>query len=261
MDPEEPRAVKKRAPRLWADWGVSAVAAVLVYFTAAFGSAYFGNNRLAADLYPGNLEAEIALMEQAKTPREAELRADAILRQNAMCVPAWDKKALVAAVDRNYGSMVRDKEQAIAIARYSIPEYEDYIFLLRRAIAFYREEGDEKSWDKYVSIALKVPEKLKAVRNQTSPLAYRIKDRPSFELTEQTQKYLQELEDQKNEKSDFNVSFSFSFTGNLRGVPPRRGLRVGGGTTTHSAAGCAAVSGRENVPPHGGRQRTGLFKV
>lgn len=187
------KIIKKQNPRIWLNLTAVPISCIFLYFGVAFGASYFNNITLALNLYPGNLDAEVFQMHQESSPQLASQDADEILAQNRLCVAAWDEKALVAAVSGNYDEVVEDKNQAISIARYSIPEYEDYIYLLGRAITYYTQKGDEVSREKYLAIINTVPLKLHSLKNQTSSLAYRIQDRPCFELSSKTQQYLKEI--------------------------------------------------------------------
>mgnify|MGYP003251406819 CR=1 FL=1 len=171
-----------------------ALGCLLLYGSVAFGMEYAGNFAAAVRLYPGNTSARESLMQQAKNPDDAEALAEEILARNRYSVAAWDMKALTAAVRRDYEAMVDYKQQTLSIARYSVSEYEDYIFLLKRAIEFYQETGDVTSKETYVELALRVPDQLAALRAQTSPLAFQLRDQPQFELSKEVQDYLKSLE-------------------------------------------------------------------
>jgi hypothetical protein len=60
--------------------------------------------------------------------------------------------------------------------------YSEYIHLLDEAAAYSAIQGERKAASKYREELLQVPQMVQKVKKQTDPLAWKIKDKPSFEI-------------------------------------------------------------------------------
>jgi tetratricopeptide (TPR) repeat protein len=191
------KLIKKRK-KLKFSYGVLAVIAVVsLYFSVAFFAEYEENYKIAVELYPGNTAAKTKLLLKADSKEKAKDLADDILESNSMSYVSYNAKALVAAVDGKFEDMVYYKKKTLDITKYSINEYEDYIKLLKRAINYYEKIGDDTLREKYVRHVKEVPDMLKNTEEQTDELAFRVKDKPDFKLSEQTTKYIEFLGGEK----------------------------------------------------------------
>ncbi|MBD7910246.1 O-antigen ligase family protein [Clostridium cibarium] len=185
--------IKKRR-KLTISYGVLGATAILsLYFFIAFFAEYKESYKIAAELYPGNTVAKTKLLLSADSKEKARDLADDILERNKMSYLSYNAKALVAAMDGKFEDMVFYKKKTLNIAKYSINEYEDYIKLLARAINYYERVGDDTSREKYVGYIKEVPNMLRNIEEQTDELAFKVKDKPNFELSEQTKKYIEFL--------------------------------------------------------------------
>lgn len=155
---------------------------------------YRKNDALAARLYPGYTPSQLVLLAEARTPQEAEARADAILRRNESVALVWDAKALVGATQGDFETMVQYKRQALDCAPYVLTEYLDYFQLLRRAMETCQKQGEAARAALYAKRLLEIPDLLDAVKARTSPLAWKIQDQPKLELPEEYAAYLNSLQ-------------------------------------------------------------------
>lgn len=186
------RSTKQEARKLKADgrglllfYGVSGVCiAVSLYFFVPLLTFYVGEYEMAAKIYPYYTEAEYILLEQAASKEEGEELSDSILSRNATVSLAYDAKALASAMEGKFEEMIEYKEKAIQYNPYSIREYVDYVSLLSRGI----ESGEKK--ELCVETLLEIPNRLKELKNRTSRLGWKIKDRPETELPEEIQAYI-----------------------------------------------------------------------
>ena len=76
--------------------------------------------------------------------------------------------------------------QALACARYALPEYLDYFQLLRRAAEACERQGDAARAALCRQRMLEIPDLLDEVRAITSPLAWKIQDQPELTLPEES---------------------------------------------------------------------------
>ena len=201
MDPEEGKEIVwqwKKTNRTAVFLPVGALAAVCLYLGAALFAGYRKNDALAARLYPGYTPSQLVLLAGAQTPQEAQARADKILSRNESIALMWDCKALVSATQGDFETMVQYKRQALDCAPYVLTEYLDYFQLLRRAMETCQKQGDAPRAALYAKRLLEIPDLLDSVKARTSPLAWKIQDKPELDLPEEYAAYLNSLQ-----RSDF----------------------------------------------------------
>jgi tetratricopeptide (TPR) repeat protein len=154
-----------------------------IYFTILFMMEYLGNYEKAVAMYPAFTEAKCSLlMETGDADRAREL-ADNILASNSHISTAYDAKALAAYSEGDIEQFCTYKEKVLEIEKYDITQYEDYVLLLYGAAEDAYNAGDEELMEFCLERVQSVPEKLlEELKENTSPLAYKIKDKPVFEM-------------------------------------------------------------------------------
>lgn len=148
---------------------------------------------VSAAIYPWSVETREKQMISAKSVDEAEKTAKALLKLNPYDAAAYDMLALVAQEEKEYMDMIHYKKEAVKRQKYRTEEYEDYVVMLRKAISYY-EEKDSKNYQTCVEELLQVEDILEDVEKTTSPLAYRIYDKPELELSEKSLKYIEQFQ-------------------------------------------------------------------
>ncbi|MDD6069373.1 MAG: O-antigen ligase family protein [Clostridiales bacterium] len=167
------------------------ILAVYGWLLLATGFDYIGKEELSLKIYPWNSEVETKVMLQSKTSAEAEDYADHILTENEYSYAAYNVKA-VAAMDREeYAEMLKYKRRALEITRYTLEEYKDYVVMLKIALEAYEQQGDFEQSQECVNNLLQVEGMLKAVEQNTNPLAYRLDEKPDLKLPEEYREYIQ----------------------------------------------------------------------
>ena len=78
--------------------------------------------------------------------------------------------------------MCRNKQEAIRLSRYNLPEYLDYFDLLRYSYDLYLQNGDDAGANRCLSLITEIPQMLAEVDAQTSRLGRMIKDKPELTL-------------------------------------------------------------------------------
>lgn len=63
-------------------------------------------------------------------------------------------------------------------------EYIDYLNLLKRSLLYYEETGDWRAREKSAELMRQMPNRLEQVKEQTSHLAWKIRDKPELELSD-----------------------------------------------------------------------------
>ncbi len=144
-----------------------------------------------------NTEAQISMLEIEEDVSAANEIADKILSHNGYIEGAYRAKAFYYYSSGDFGEMIANKEKAIEYAPYNAEEYEEYAYMLLVGRKLYLENGDSESADFCTERLLSIEDKLNAVKLKTDKLAFEIKDKPVFELSEETQKEIKTI---KNEK-------------------------------------------------------------
>lgn len=157
------------------------------YLAIAYFFNHVGLYEEADKLYPYDSQIKEVCMMNSSSMAEAENIADEILELNQYSYAAWNIKAVAELEKENYAGMIACKKKGLAITRYDILEYQDYIVMLSKAIN--ASTGDEK--ENYISDLLCVEKQIQDVLGQTNNLAYRIKDKPELELSQEYKEFIE----------------------------------------------------------------------
>ena len=179
MTAQQTVTVRAKGPALAA--GIAAACACL-YFGAASGLYYFHAPDKAAALYPGYTNAWVQMLPQAQTPEQMDEIADRVLACNDSVSLAHSAKARAAYAQGDFAVVIREKERAIGLARYQLSEYLDYMDMLAVGEQLYSQSGDEQSAAYCRQRIAAIPDMLAAVEADTSPLAWRIDEKPELTL-------------------------------------------------------------------------------
>ena len=109
----------------------------------------------------------------------AQPAADAIIASTDLSLLAWDCKLAAAAQRADLPAMVESKYQYLRLSRYRGEVYQDFADLLENACV----QGSREELVRYKTLAQSVLSQLEEVNQATSPLAYRIADKPELEFT------------------------------------------------------------------------------
>lgn len=169
------KSVKKAVPLTMA-----VIACICVYFGTVTGFYYAGNYETTVKLYPGFTNAWEQLLIQADDAKTIDEIADNILSYNRSHALANSAKARTAYSRGDFGKVMEYKERAIANAKYSMDEYMDYASMLRVGMQLYAQKGDSDSARICRDKILEIEEMLKVVENSTSPLAWKLDEKPEL---------------------------------------------------------------------------------
>lgn len=170
---------------LYALWGCTLLA---VPFAVSPGMAFAGVLRLTVwalfflyALYPADLSLAENRLQSFPDVVGAEPVADAILASTDLSLSAWDCKLAACAQRRDVSGMVKSKYQYLRLSRYRGEVYQEFTDLLENACA----QGPEAEFIRYQALAQAVIAQLEEVNQTTSPLAYRIVDKPELDFSPQ----------------------------------------------------------------------------
>lgn len=166
------------------------------YFAIAYLFYHVGLYEETDKLYPYDSRIKEVCMMNSSNMSEAEDMADEILKLNQYSYAAWNIKAVAELEKENYAGMIECKKKGLAITRYDILEYQDYIVMLNKAINV--STGSER--EKYISNLLCVENQIQEVLGQTNDLAYRIKDKPEMKLSQEYEDFIEFYREERKEK-------------------------------------------------------------
>lgn len=169
----ERRTVAVKKPAVLAAGGI--LTAVFAFFTLPYSLSFFGNSRGAYALWPVDLSLAEERLQHCADLEEAGEIADAILCQTSLSMLAWDCKFAQAAAAADYPSMTSYRYQYLQLNPYRPEVYEEMTTLLENAC-----DQAPEGLDLYQTLAEQTARLLEEVYARTSPLAYKIADRPDF---------------------------------------------------------------------------------
>ena len=157
--------------------GCTALAAVFSYFTLAYFLGYAGNHAAAYAMVPRDLSVAEEHLMSFSSVADAQPAADAIIGSTDLSMLAWDCKFADAVQRTDYPAMAETKYQYLRLNRYRMEVYEEFAKLLENACA----QSSPDELERYKILARLGAEQLEEVKENTSPLAYRIADKPALE--------------------------------------------------------------------------------
>ena len=169
--------------------------AVLVfgYFTAVYFLDFSGRAEAAYTMYPADLSLAESYLQTFSSAEEAEPLANRIAEQTPLSMVAWDCKFGAAARRADLPAMVEAKYHYLLLSRYRGEVYLDFVSLLENACA----QGSPEELSRYQTLAQNVIQQLEEVNRTTSPLAYRIADKPQLEFSGEVLRRLQIITEER----------------------------------------------------------------
>lgn len=150
-----------------------------------------GNPHASAKMLPFYTEAKKAVMLEETDQKAAKKLAVDILRQNPYIAEAYDVLAASACLEENYQLMAQEKEKSVSIQKYNIEAYNRYVMLLSIGIESATAKEDWETAQMLLQKVVNVEEMLRQVKEETDPLAYKLRDQPDFELDQQVLQYIE----------------------------------------------------------------------
>lgn len=181
MLPESARASTSPA-RKWYIVPCGVLCAVYLYFGAAFCAGYTGRYTLAVKLYPGNTEALVSQLVQAQSPQEVAAVAAAVLARNPNISLAYQARAVAAVYDGAYLEALEEMKLAADYAPYETAVYTRWVKVALEGALRYREQGSHVNATACLRSGRLATARLASMQTRTSLFAYRIQDKPQFQI-------------------------------------------------------------------------------
>lgn len=167
------------------------IGAALSVVAAVVDTSYYAQRPdLTLWLYPVHTQSQLYYLVQQDEVEGLEVLADAILSHNSYVALAYDAKANVAYAKGDGQSVIQYKQKAISLSPYTMAEYEDYGEKLFQLMTLYQQAGMADSAQTCRQCLLEIPTLLEQVEENTSPLAWKIADKPDLEPSPALQEYL-----------------------------------------------------------------------
>ena len=154
-----------------------------------------GYTKESLAVYPAQTDALMECLTKAEDTETMAVTADRILKINPHVSLAYSAKALEAFAQGDGAQVITNKRQAIALARYDLSEYENYLDLLFILYPCYLQAGMSDSAEICRQEIISVPEMLAQVESNTDPLAWKIADRPQLTLPEEYRIRIAQMQD------------------------------------------------------------------
>ena len=162
---------------------------ICVYFSVTLVSAKLGMNEFSLTLYPFYTFAR----ETAMQAQEGGEHAEILIEINGMMAEAYEYAAKEHLESREYMEACEDIQGMLKTAGYGIRYYNQAVYDLSVCLDMAVRRKDEKGVKRILEEIRGVPGILEDLRERTSNLAYRIYDKPVFELDEEIREYIQNL--------------------------------------------------------------------
>ncbi len=171
---------------------ILSIIVVYLYFGICTLMQYLGQSTIASKMYPVYTEANLSLISD-NTENNIEYAnkiATNISKTNTNVAMIYKVKAIYNLENKNWKTMIKNKQKSLDINKYDINNYEEYIIMLSEAINYYIKDDNIEDAENCIKLILEVPSKIEQIKNQTSDISYKLRDVPNFELSEEIQNYI-----------------------------------------------------------------------
>lgn len=156
---------------------------------------HFKEYDASAMVYQLNTYAQTKIIESSGTSKKGIEAADAVLKRNPYVSSAYAVKAAKAFNDGDIKAMSEYKLQQIKSEPYNIVLYDEYCDMLAAGLGMCKKQKDYSGMTFCRNEMLKVPQMIEELKNKTDTLAYKINDKPTFELSEMTKSYISKIQE------------------------------------------------------------------
>ncbi len=165
-----------------------------VYFFTVDSLYYLKKNTLAVKLYPVHTLAEMNLLAESQTAAEQGAFAMDIIKRNGHISTAYAAKANLELSEGKVKEFIGSYKKAIQLSPYETDLYNDFGLKLIKICDIYSRSGDRYSAGYCFKQIEYIISTIDEVRQNTSSLALKIKDKPQFDLSDEIINYYKENE-------------------------------------------------------------------
>ena len=99
------------------------------------------------------------------------------------------------------------KKRSLHLQKYNMEAYEKYLMLLSQAIGVESGQNDADDTVYLLRCVAEVPQLIAKVEEETTKLAYKTRDIPEFELSQEMQEYVRQVEKLLGESGKTDAGF------------------------------------------------------
>ena len=151
------------------------------------------DSKRAARVCRYNTMAQLDELKASDDAGKKAQTADIILKNNKHISNAYSAKALEYYAQGDIEKTIEYKLRAIECNRYFIDEYADYGVMLVNTAAYYSEAGDYGSASYCTDRLMELDGMLTELEESTDPIAYKLQDKPDFELPKELESAIDEI--------------------------------------------------------------------
>ncbi len=136
-------------------------------------------------LYPWDSVCEEQLMYYSQSEEEMGYHIDHILSTDPYSSSAWRMQAFRASSFGDYDVMIDSIDKYLSLRKYDMEAHSDMIVLLDETAKRIENEGDGQNaalLSEHINVVL---DQIEATRQSTSKLAYKLRDKPDFTLSDE----------------------------------------------------------------------------
>jgi tetratricopeptide (TPR) repeat protein len=169
---------------------------ILIYYGIASLAEFTENYEIATNLILNYTEANLNKMileVQNGNLNNANELANTILKNNENASECYEVKATFLLKNNKFDEALENQKKAISLNKYNMDLYNNYVLYLSQIIQtnILKEKYEEA--DKYIEEVLNVENMLEDLKNNTSKYAENFASKPTFELSEDVQNYIEAL--------------------------------------------------------------------
>ena len=140
-----------------------------------------GDYEASHHMYPWAADVEMHAMAAENELDKQNNYALHLIHSLSHCGVAYDVRAIYEEGEGNYLEMLANKKQAVEYQKYNITKYREYDAMIQEAMAYYKDR-DSQAYEKCRAYQDDLSDMLANLQFETDPLAYKIKDKPVFEI-------------------------------------------------------------------------------
>lgn len=171
---------QKRAEKLENSILFGVLMSVFVFLLIPYMAVYGKRYDIAVQFMPRNTEALQSVMLAADDKDVAVSYADKILQGNRYVADAYNIKAYAAAMENDIESVIRNQDAALKLEKYDADRYYSYDLLLEQLVHQCEEAGQYQKAGQIETKRRERKEQLERLREQTNPIAYKLRDKPKY---------------------------------------------------------------------------------
>lgn len=168
---------------------------IYLYFATCTTAQYIGKDSFAIKMYPIYTEANLNVIYKnvENNIEYANEIATKVIKTNSNIAMPYNVKAIYNSQKENWQAMIKNKQKSLEINKYDIDNYEEYVLMLSDAINYYVQNDYLDKAENTINLVTEVPSKIEKLKQTTSSMAYKIKDKPNFELNDNIQDYIEKM--------------------------------------------------------------------